>query len=370
MTRYSITRKRNNKKYKKSRTGRGKGRRSIRRCKTRKPKGFKKAKRYTVGKRRRMVGGVFENTFIITPEAIYPYLARKNQRFFSDDRKKDFILVGFGVAMITKESAFVKENNRVERVAIFRQTIVNQGQDKSYIFVIARCVFRDTCFADSMETTIVVQPSTIMASTLDTNELVGVKNKLMRFETMVNRDNIDTLEFTKYTFPNMLSPSDTYKVVLLSGFTKMVDTENAIREYFSNPDVISLIRQLKTAQTRNPPDLDNIVVFTTNLLKLQNKIIPLNDKSALDIYKIFSPTLTIVSSEGASLSQDYPKNIWELFSFINKHKDSLELLGSLPSVSYPVVVTQPPQPVSRQSGDSSSTGLGWVAASSFIVGLA
>ena len=57
MTRYSITRKRNNKKYKKSPKGRGKGRRSIRRCKTRKPKGFKRGKRHTVGKRRQMVGG-------------------------------------------------------------------------------------------------------------------------------------------------------------------------------------------------------------------------------------------------------------------------------------------------------------------------
>ena len=72
MTRYSITRRRHIKKYKKSRKGcGGRGRRSvrsIRRCKTRKPKGFRKARRHTLGNRMKMSGGF---NFEVNPSSYF-----------------------------------------------------------------------------------------------------------------------------------------------------------------------------------------------------------------------------------------------------------------------------------------------------------
>jgi hypothetical protein len=108
------TRKRNIKKYKKSRTGRGKGRRSIRRCKTRKPKGFKKAKRHTVGKRRWMVGGNGDHyNFLINTEMLTKYIQKKYGRSLGAMREGDLVLdlKGFGYAFITKLTG-ISEDNR------------------------------------------------------------------------------------------------------------------------------------------------------------------------------------------------------------------------------------------------------------------
>lgn len=113
MTRYLTTRKRNIKKYKKSRTGRGKGRRSIRRCKTRKPKIFRKAKRHTVSKRRNMVGGVCKGYTY--------YIDSKGVKRFMPSVGDNLELIGFGIVLVTNASkSFLKEYNRPEQVAIFK----------------------------------------------------------------------------------------------------------------------------------------------------------------------------------------------------------------------------------------------------------
>ena len=134
MTRYSITRKRNNKKYKKSPKVRGKGRRSIMRCKTRKPKGFKKAKRYTVGKRRRMVGGVVgdDYNFFINTEMLTKYIQKEYGRSFGSSLRLE--LKGFGYAFITKLTSF-SEENRYEKMAVYSCSV--NGIIKYYAIV--RC---------------------------------------------------------------------------------------------------------------------------------------------------------------------------------------------------------------------------------------
>ena len=119
MTRYLTTRKRNIKKYKKSRTGRGKGRRSIRRCKTRKPKIFMKKKKNNVSKRRRMVGGegCEGYNFRVTSEDIF-----RSTQFLDIFRtqKKTLTLIGYCIAFVTKLDGRFNAANRPEYLVFFR----------------------------------------------------------------------------------------------------------------------------------------------------------------------------------------------------------------------------------------------------------
>ena len=342
MARYLTKKRRNIRKYKKSRIGRGKGRRSV--------------KRHTVGKRRRMMGGSFDYIFRINRNIIYPYLARKNPRVFSQDREQDFILVGFGIAMITKESARIKEDNRVEKISIFRQTIKNQGQDDSYIFVIARCEFQDYCFdMDNVGTTIVVEPGRIENPHLDSIELQQVKRKLTKkFDIMLTSANIDKLEFKKYTFPNMLSPSDKYKIILLSSFTDLQRITAVIDLYriTANPINVNLQHAKQSNNTTEITRLtDELKQFTDQTITPDIE----SDIRALQIYEKFSPKQNAVNPMIDVL------NISTLFSFIYQNKSNIDELSKIPEVEYPV---QQRQHRSTQSDDyDMSTGL--LAASIF-----
>jgi len=126
MTRYSFTRRRHIKKYKKSRKGRrgrgGRSVRSIRRCKTRKPKGFRKAKRHTLGNRRRTGGvGCEGYKFNIDSNELASYML-KNGITQSMYLPQQLQLIGFGIAFVTnaKKGAIWKEYNRPECLAVFR----------------------------------------------------------------------------------------------------------------------------------------------------------------------------------------------------------------------------------------------------------
>jgi len=125
MTRYSITRRRHIKKYKKSRKGCG-GRggrsvRSIRRCKTRKPKGFRKAKRHTLGKRMKMSGGFnFDvSTDTIKTHILSKYSQQLNSNGIEIDSKLDLAIMGKGDVQISKDALFAK-NFRPEQVVVVK----------------------------------------------------------------------------------------------------------------------------------------------------------------------------------------------------------------------------------------------------------
>ena len=135
MTRYLTTRKRNIKKYKKSRTGRGKGRRSIRRCKTRKPKIFMKKKKNNVSKRRMMVGGVCEGyIFRVTSEDVF-----RSKQFLDIFRtpKKTLTLIGYCIAFVTRLDGrldgMFNAGNRPEYLVFFRYG------DDDIVIVRAKC---------------------------------------------------------------------------------------------------------------------------------------------------------------------------------------------------------------------------------------
>jgi hypothetical protein len=136
MTRYLTTRKRNIKKYKKSRTGRGKGRRSIRRCKTRKPKIFRKAKRHTVSKRRNMVGGEGCEGYMFQ---VKPNDVRHSKQFLDIFRntEKTLTLIGYCIAFVTRLDGrldgLFNADNRPEYLVFFRYG------DDDIVIVRAKC---------------------------------------------------------------------------------------------------------------------------------------------------------------------------------------------------------------------------------------
>ena len=147
MTRCLTTRKRNIKKYKKSSKGRGKGRRSIRRCKTRKPKGFKKAKRYTVGKRRRMVGGY---EFDVTMEQLKQHITKECRKSLpslgiKSGSELELFLMGYGDVCILKD-AFFADKFRPEQVVAVRCDIkTGDTTSEGQYYAIVRCANTDSC---------------------------------------------------------------------------------------------------------------------------------------------------------------------------------------------------------------------------------
>ncbi len=133
MTRYSVKRGRRIKKYKKSRKGcRGRGRRSIRRCKSRKSKIFMKTKRNNVSNRRNMVGGVCRGyNFNITVVEVQEYVKiNYDVPIFGS---LTLVLIGFGIVLVTNadKGRLLKKYNRPEQVAIFKSTV----NDKDNIYI-------------------------------------------------------------------------------------------------------------------------------------------------------------------------------------------------------------------------------------------
>jgi hypothetical protein len=151
MTRYSVKRGRRIKKYKKSPKGRGKGRRSISRCKTRKPKGFKKAKRHTVGKRRRMVGGAPFN-FNVNSDDLEKYMSYmdkyRSELIINGIKKEDdktagfdkVILVAYGFALVTKMGTMFSSKNREEQINVFAcYCKIHRAGREPICYAIVRC---------------------------------------------------------------------------------------------------------------------------------------------------------------------------------------------------------------------------------------
>ena len=216
MTRCLTTRKRNIKKYKKSSKGRGKGRRSIRRCKTRKPKGFKKAKRYTVGKRRRMVGGEVGDgyNFFINTEMLTKYIQKKYGRSLGAMREGDLVLElkGFGYAFITKLTSFSDEN-RYEKLAVYSCSVY--GTIKYYAIVRcdeSGCPVRGQRFTYQGSAT----PNYIGSNTPNHNmesKILFVTKTGVTIGTQPFSGNTDfTIQPPCYEFTNSISTTDKYRI--------------------------------------------------------------------------------------------------------------------------------------------------------------
>jgi hypothetical protein len=144
MTRYSITRRRHIKKYKKSRKGcGGRGRRSVRSGKTRKPKGFRKAKRHTVGKRMKMYGGFnFEvNEQEIKAHILSKYSQQLKSNGIEIDSNLNLAIMGKGDVQISKDALFAK-NFRPEQVVVVKlggYTGLGQNLIDGQWYALVRC---------------------------------------------------------------------------------------------------------------------------------------------------------------------------------------------------------------------------------------
>ena len=143
MTRYSVKRGRRIKKYKKSRKGCGRrGRRSIRRCKTRKSKIFMKTTRNNVSNRRKMSGGF---NFEITMEQAKTHILRKYSKSFQllgipPGSQLELTLMGYGHVYISKKSVFA-EDFSLEQVVAVRCDIQTGDEEltKGKYYAIVRC---------------------------------------------------------------------------------------------------------------------------------------------------------------------------------------------------------------------------------------
>ncbi len=248
MTRYSITRKRNIKKYKKSQKGRGKGRRSIRRCKTRKPKGFKKAKRHTIVKRRRMVGGDDVFNFNVDPADLqvlmskiekytspfsvnkikYTYIPVDGEKVKGCDKedildtKKQSIprseepiygfenveLVAKGFALVTKTGTILSGTNRKEQINVFACYMEKNNNDPT-CYAIVRC-YKSSCKDES-------KPKTRLKPNLnmDSKILFLFKDKSIGNVTKGITRRVNGINYNEFTFTTKLSSDDdTYRILV------------------------------------------------------------------------------------------------------------------------------------------------------------
>jgi hypothetical protein len=243
MTRYSITRKRNNKKYKKSQKGRGKGRRSIRRCKTRKPKGFKKAKRHTIVKRRRMVGGGIGNdyNFFINTDMLKKYIQKEYSRSFGATSLV-LELKGYGYAFITKLTRF-SEVNRREKIAVYSCSV--NGEIKYYAIVRcdeSGCPVRGQRFDYRGQETPGYTGSNTPNHNMETKILFVTKGGVTKGAQTFTGNNItDADKITEcYEFKNSISTTDNYRIFVDTRYkNKLIPIFKALLDNTPDPDEVT-----------------------------------------------------------------------------------------------------------------------------------
>ena len=245
MTRYLTTRKRNIKKYKKSRTGRGKGRRSIRRCKTRKPKGFKKAKRHTVGKRRRMVGGENFN-FNVDADDLNKYMSYMDKYrselsikgiIKEDNKTAGFdrvILVAYGFVLVTKMGTMFSSNNREEQINVFAcYCNIHQNGKQPICYAIVRCPKSNCLDISQINTLNSNMDGRILFLFIDTRANSNV--------TRLGIKKVGSNDYNAFKFTTRLSSDDdTYKILVSpneKSLTAFFDTVADKKFYLPDTDV-------------------------------------------------------------------------------------------------------------------------------------
>jgi len=254
MTRYSITRKRNIKKYKKSPKGRGKGRRSIRRCKTRKSKGFKKAKRHTVGKRRRMVGGVIgdDYNFFINTNMLTKYIQKKYGKSLGTGLVLE--LKGYGYAFITKLTRF-SEDNRREKIAVYSCSV--NGTINYYAIVRcdeSGCPVRGQRFTYQGQETDNYTGSDTPNHNMESKILFVTKGGVPKGAQPFTGNNItDAYKITEcYEFKNSISTTDNYRIFVDNRYdNKLQPIFQALSNNTSDPAGVTFDADKARDDTRN-----------------------------------------------------------------------------------------------------------------------
>jgi hypothetical protein len=200
MARYLTKKRRNIKKYKKSRKGHRRGGRSI--------------KRHTVGKRRRMVGGDDVFNFNINSEDL-KYVMSRNQRYpvLLGVNKVEF--VAYGIALVTNRSIgkLLRTDNRKEQINVFA-CYLQENTNEPDCYAILRCA--DTfCFDYGNHS--VVTPNFHMD---DKILFLFVKDQQTSIETASNNtkklagEMVKGISYNVFQFNNRISSDDLYKILV------------------------------------------------------------------------------------------------------------------------------------------------------------
>ena len=258
MARYLTKKRRNIRKYKKSRIGRGKGRRSV--------------KRHTVGKRRRMVGGDDVFDFNINSEDLqvfmseidkytspfraksitYKYIPKKDETYkdCAGDNKLDYntnepivrteediagfekvVLVAKGFALVTKTGTIFSGTNRKEQINVFA-CYVNNSDTVPTCYAIVRCA-KSNC-KDGSEPKIRLKPNSNMDSKilfLFTKTMLASNVTKLPTPEIVNRTDYNAFTFTT----RLSSDEDEYKILVPVTEAKPLNLNNFFDAVASKP---------------------------------------------------------------------------------------------------------------------------------------
>lgn len=226
MARYLTTRKRNNKKYKKSPKGRGKGRRSI--------------KRHTVGKRRRMVGGdlyMDQFNFNVTADDLN-YVIGKNQSYASkfgqsESGKKAVFdkieLVAYGIALVTNRSIgkYLRTDNRKEQINVFA-CYLEENPTEPFCYAILRCA---NTFCFDFGNHIVVTPNFHMDEKIlflfVKDHQTSIENASSNTKQLAD-EIVKEKKYNAFEFTNRISSDHLYKILV----PEIEDKEANLKQFF------------------------------------------------------------------------------------------------------------------------------------------
>ena len=272
MARYLTKKRRNIKKYKKSRKGHRRKGRSV--------------KRHTVGKRRRMVGGdVFTDkfNFNVTADDLN-FVIGKNQSYASKFRQSEsdkndvfdkIELVAYGIALVTNRSIgkFLRTDNRKEQINVFA-CYLQPNTNEPFCYAILRCA-NTYCF-DSGKHDVVIPNFEMDEKIL----FLFVKEQQTQTQIQIMSSNARKLDdetvkgkqYNAFQFANRISSDDLYKILvpetkdneanLKQFFDKVANRSNFIekKEYYKElddvikEDNIKSLRDRQTSRTSGARD--------------------------------------------------------------------------------------------------------------------
>jgi hypothetical protein len=199
MTRYLTKKRRNIKKYKKSRKGNRRGRRSV--------------KRHTLGKRRRMVGGdIYEDHFnfnVDDPDLLY--IIRNNKMYPVLKNVYSVKLVAYGIALVTNRNIgkLLRTDNRKEQINVFACYL---DDNTLFCYAILRCP-STFCF-DRSENTVFI-PNYYMDDKilfLFVNQVLDIASSYAQM--LQSYESVKGISYNVFQFNNRISSDHLYKILV------------------------------------------------------------------------------------------------------------------------------------------------------------
>lgn len=244
MTRCLTKKKRNIKKYKKSRRGLRRGRISV--------------KRHTVVKRRRMVGGADEFDFNVPPEDLKvamsyyetygsPFRQNYIQYVDGDEKIKNGFdrveLVAYGFALVTKTGTIFSGTNRKEQINVFacylplrvdpRIPIPNKvdtrDQNDPFCYAIVRCaktICRDEGTRNRSKANYNMEDKILfLFISTNRNNINPLSSNVIQYEN----EKVKGIDYNVFEFTNKLSLDDENRYKIL---VDNLESQNSLKKFF------------------------------------------------------------------------------------------------------------------------------------------